>query len=162
MSRQAINALTGTDNVTLGDSFAIDKRSAGGDRKLPYSDLLTSLNRDLTFPGSDAKPEYVKQRSTPSATGFNITITDGSDDDSNMWLVLTPTGTFAAGTITLPPVASVIDDQEVLVNCTQIVTTLIVDGNGATGVLGEPTTLAANDFFKLKFDNQTKNWYRVG
>jgi hypothetical protein len=53
------------------------------------------------------------------------------------------------------------DRQELLVNCTQAVTTLAVSGNGAT-VTGAPTTLAANAFFRLRFDQASSVWYRVG
>jgi hypothetical protein len=90
-------------------------------------------------------------------SGFNTQITDGSD---NIWLVLTPVAGYAAGTITLPVIANVVDKQEVKVICTQAVTTLTVAGNGATGVVGEPTTLAANDFFTLKYDTLYDTWYR--
>lgn len=161
MPTDSIKRLTATDSIVSGDSLAIDKVSAGGDRKLPYSVLITKLNSDLTFPGTNAKPEDVIQYSTPIAGG-TITITDGSNDDSNMWLIITPAGTLATLTIKMPPVASVVDKQEVLVNCTQVVTTLTLDANGATDVIGEPSALTANGFFKLKYDNQTKNWYRVG
>ncbi|MNR16702.1 hypothetical protein D3C85_1333210 [compost metagenome] len=61
----------------------------------------------------------------------------------------------------LPAVANIIDKQEVLVNCTQAVTTLTINGNGAT-VTGAPTTLAANAFFRLKYDQPSTVWYRVG
>jgi hypothetical protein len=61
----------------------------------------------------------------------------------------------------MPAVASVIDGQELLVNSTQAVTTLTVAGNGAT-VAGAPTTLAANGFFRLKFEALVSTWYRVG
>jgi hypothetical protein len=79
----------------------------------------------------------------------------------NVYLLLTPTGTLAAGTITLPALASAVDGQQVLVSCTQIVTALTVAGNGAT-VNGAPTTLAANGFFRLRFDGVNNSWYRVG
>ena len=36
-----------------------------------------------------------------------------------------------------------------------------VAGNGST-VNGAPTTLAANSFFRLRFDGVFKAWYRVG
>ena len=43
------------------------------------------------------------------------------------------------------------DKQEALVNTTQAVTTLTIGANGAT-VIGAPTTLATNGFFKLTYD----------
>jgi hypothetical protein len=54
-----------------------------------------------------------------------------------------------------------VDGQQLLVSCTQAVTTLTVAGNGST-VNGAPATLAANAFFRLRFDGVFKAWYRVG
>jgi hypothetical protein len=102
---------------------------------------------------------YATQYSAPSATGFSVQITDSSADTH---LILTPVAGYAAGTIVLPAVANAIDGQQIMVNCTQAVTTLTVDGNGATAVTGEPATLAANAFFTLKYDAVTSTWYRVG
>jgi hypothetical protein len=80
-------------------------------------------------------------------------------------LIVTPGGTLANLDIKLPNGSgnnqTVIDKQEILINCTQIITALTIDSNGATSVFGAPTSMAANDFFKLKFDSQTSNWYRV-
>lgn len=100
----------------------------------------------------------VSYYSAPSSNAFNVEI---PDTDDNYWLILTPTGGFAAGTITLPDVTDCVDQQTINVNCTQAVTTLTVDGNGAT-VTGEPATLAANAFFTLRFDAVTSTWYRIG
>ncbi len=96
--------------------------------------------------------------SAPSATGFTATI---PDTDDNYWLILTPLAGYAAGTIELPSSTVAQDQQTINVNCTQAVTTLTIDGNGAT-VTGAPTTLAANDFFTLRFDAVTTTWYRIG
>ena len=71
-----------------------------------------------------------------------------------------PAATYANGTLVLPAVANCADKQEILVNSTQIVTALAITANGAT-VKGAPTTLAANAFFKLRFDGVLKTWYRV-
>jgi hypothetical protein len=153
--------LTRTDQVTSGDLVVLYKTSAGDYRGISAADFVAYMQASLTFPGV-GQGEYATQYSAPSATGFNVTITDGADDNTNVHLILTPTAGYAAGTITLPPVAGVVDKQEVLVNCTQQVTSLTVDGNGATAVTGEPSSLAADDFFRLKYDLPTQTWYRVG
>ncbi len=152
----AIDKLSSIDTVVGGDQLPIGPQINGGDRKIPVSLLLSYMQDNLTF--SDAIG-FTTQYSAPSATGFNVAITDGSD---SVHLILTPAAGYAAGTITLPLSTNSIDKQEVLVNCTQAVTTLTVDGNGATAVTGEPTTLATNDFFRLKYDAQTSTWYRIG
>lgn len=157
-----INQLTALDSLAAGDLLAVYSQSNGDARKAAISVLLAYMQANITFPDSDSIQEYTTQYSAPSSTGFNITITDGADDNTNVHLILTPTAGFAAGTITLPPIAGVVDKQEVLVNCTQAVTTLTVAGNGASAVTGAPTTLAANGFFRMKFDSLTDTWYRIG
>ena len=102
--------------------------------------------------------EKTTQYSAPSSTGFSVQITDSS---SPIWLILTPTGTFANGSIILPAKTNCIDKQEILVISTQIITTLAITPNGST-VTGAPSTMAANAFFRLRFDAVTSTWYRVG
>jgi hypothetical protein len=100
----------------------------------------------------------VNYYSAPSATGFTTTV---PDTDDNYWVILTPVAGYAAGTIVLPSSTTAQDQQTINVNCTQAVTTLTINGNGAT-VTGAPTTLAANAYFTLRFDAVTTTWYRVG
>lgn len=154
--------LTLTDSVATGDLFVIWKTADGDYRGAPASDVLTFFQNNLTFPSFTGQEEYTSQYAAPSATGFSVTITDGVSDNTNVHLILTPTAGYAAGTIVLPPVAGLVDKQEVLVNCTQQVTALTIDANGATAVTGEPTSLAADDFFRLKYDAVFDTWFRVG
>lgn len=151
-----INQLSTASTLTLSDLIAIYSSSNGDARKSSFTSVLALMQANLTFPTSGV---FTTQYAAPSATAFSVAITDGSD---NIHLILTPTAGFADGTIVLPAVANAVDKQEILVNCTQAVTTLVVDGNGATAVTGAPTALAANDFFRLKYDSATSTWYRVG
>lgn len=153
--------LTRTDSVDSGDLFVLYKTSAGDYRGIPNSDVLTWIQDGLTFPSAGIG-EFVTQYAVPSSAGFNVTLTALPDGAQNTHLILTPTTGLASGTITLPAVANVVDKQEVLVNCTQQVTALTVDGNGATAVTGELSSLAADDFFRLKYDAVSSTWYRVG
>ncbi len=155
-----INQLSSLDTLVGGDQFVIWSTPDGDGRKASLTLLTSYMQSNLTF--SSTSGVFTTQYAAPSATDFNITITDEDEDNTNVHLILTPTAGFAAGTITLPPVAGLIDKQEVLVNCTQAVTTLTVADNGATAVTGAPTTLAANDFFRMKYDLATSTWYRVG
>lgn len=149
-----INKLTGIDQVKAGDLLAVFVNGDGQARKAAMSVLQKFMQDNLSF-GVSA---FTTQFASPSSTGFSIQINDNANDTH---LILTPTATFATGIIVLPKSSVAIDKQQVLVNSTQIVTTLTITGNGAT-VTGEPTTLAANDFFTLKFDKATNVWYRVG
>lgn len=147
----SIERLTLKDALTAATVFAINVN--GQDYRLLAGSVLDYMQDNIVFPAS-----YTPQYSAPSATGFSVQITDGS---GNIHLILTPAAGYAAGTIVLPAVANCIDGQDILVNCTQAVTTLTINGNGST-VTGAPTTLAANAFFRLRFDDVTNTWYRVG
>lgn len=157
-----INQLTRATDVSAGDLVPIFATSDGDARAAAMSVLQEYMQDNLTFADF---ADYVSQYSAPSATGFSVTITDGSSDgitSSNVHLILTPLAGYAAGTIVLPAKTGLVNKQEVLVNCTQLVTALTISLNGATAAVGAPTTLAANAFFRLKYDSITSNWYRVG
>lgn len=153
-----IRNLTATDSLSTGDNFAIGSANNGDDRKATGAVLVTFLESALDFSPSGAFPNYLTQYAAPSATGFNVQITDADD---NIHLILTPVAAYAAGTITLPTSTNLADKQEVLVNSTQAVTALTIDGNGAT-VTGGPSNLVANSFFRLRYDLAGNTWYLVG
>lgn len=146
-----INRLNSIDTLEGGDQLAVWDTSNGDTRKASASVLLSYMQANLNFTNS-----YITQYSAPSATAFNVAIASAT---SSTHLILTTTAGFAAGTITLP--AGPVDKQELLVNCTQAVTTLTIDG-GSNTVTGAPASLSANDFFRLKYDAVTDVWYRVG
>lgn len=119
----------------------------------------TDLAPPTTLTASYGRPEMT-QPASPSATGFSVSVISLVDGVANdVWLLLTPTAGFAAGTIVLPPVASCVDRQIVSVSCTQQVTALTVSGNGAT-VKGAPSVLGADSTFRLRFDLSSSTWYR--
>lgn len=153
-----IRQLTSIDTLVGGDNFAISSLSNGDDRKASLTTLLAWLQANLAIVDALAFPNYLTQYAAPSATGFSIQVTNADD---NIYLIITPVAGYAAGTIVLPLTTSAVDGQELLCNCTQAVTALTVDGNGAT-VTGAPTTLAANGYFRLRYDLPGTTWYRVG
>lgn len=148
----AIDRLLQVDEVNSSTSYAVSIN--GQDYRASAEALLAFMQGNLTFPTQ----QFTTQYAAPSATGFSVQVTNGAD---NIHLILTPTAGFAAGTLVLPVTPGAVDKQEVLVSCTQAVTALTVNGNGAT-VTGAPTTLAANAFFRLKLDATTNVWYRIG
>jgi hypothetical protein len=148
-----INQLTAVDTVSGTDQLPIYSSVSGDARKAALSVLLAYMQANIST--ADNK---VTQYAAPSATGFSVAITDSS---SSIWLVLTPVAGYAAGTLVLPAVANCIDKQEILVNSTQSITTLTITANGSN-VTGAPTTMAANAFFRLRFEAVTDTWYRVG
>jgi hypothetical protein len=123
--------------------------TGNGDTRKASLTLLTSyLQGVLSLPGV-----LSTQYAAPSASGFTVTVSA-----ADTWLLLTPTGAFAAGAIVLPSGSA--DKSEVNVNSTQAITSLTVSAGGTT-VTGAPTTLAQNGFFTMRYDAATSAWYRV-
>ena len=149
-----INELSSVDVVVAGDLLAVFDASNSDTRKMSLTALQTFMQANLTF----SQSEFTTQYSTP-VTGGTVVITDGT---ANIHLIITPAGTISTLTLTMPTAPGVIDGQEVLVNSTQAVTTLTLSVNGATAIVGAPSSLSANDFFRLKYDALMTTWYRVG
>ena len=144
-----INRLSSLDQFAPSDLLAVWATNNGDSRKASINLLTNYLQGALILPGA-----LETQYAAPSASPFSVTVAQG-----DTWLLLTPTGTLAVGTIVLPSAPT--DKQEVSVNCTQIVTALTVSAGGTT-VTGAPTTLAtANEFFTMRYDAATAAWYRV-
>ena len=141
-----------TSELDLGDLIVLYKGNDSDFRAISVPDFMKSINDQL----KSNKP--TTQYASPNATGFNVLV---ESDFGDIHLIMTPLATYATGTITLPNVQLLSDKQEVIVNTTQTVTALTINPNGAT-VIGAPTTLAANGFFRLVYDAVMKNWYRVG
>lgn len=148
-----INQLNNVDTPNASDLLPIFSQQNGDARSLSLANLMKWM-QSLSTSASQLQTQYA----APSATGFTAVVTDSSN---STWLILTPTGAFAAGTIKLPSKAASMDGQEVVVNTTQAVTVLTVDGNEST-ITGAPTTLAANAFFRLRYDAVMSTWYRIG
>lgn len=146
-----INELTSLDTPSAGDLFPIYSQTNGDARKLSLTNLTNWLQENYT-----AIDTVTTQYAAPSATGFSISVVSGG----NVWLIIKPDAGYANGTIILPDSSGLLDHQEIQINCTQSVASLTVDGNGAT-VTGAPSSLAANGYFKLKYDAVMTVWYRI-
>lgn len=145
--------LTRTDAVSTEDLFVLWKTADADYRGAPASAVIAyiqSLIGQVTF---------VTQNVVVASSGYNVNVTDNG---ANIWLIIRPAAAYAAMTITLPALANAVDGQEIMVFCTRQITTLTVDGNGAVDVLGEPSSIAAEDHFKFRFDSSSNTWYRVG
>lgn len=147
--------LSPTDTVSGADQIPVLVLQSGDVRKMSVSQLLEFIQDGLSSSG------YMQtQYAAPNATGFNVALVPVTPGGS-LYLLLTPIAAYAAGTITLPSAANVADGQEILLNTTQAVTALTVSGNGAA-VIGAPTTMAINAFFRLRYNGILNTWYRVG
>ena len=145
-----INQLTATDTVTASDLIPIWSSTDGDARKASANTLKTYLTGGVSI-----NDGLITQTASPAATGFNVSV-----PTAGTWLILTPVAAYAAGTITLPFFDDVQGGQIVMVNCSQAVTALTVNGNGAT-VINPPPALAANSRFTMRYEADSSVWYRV-
>jgi len=153
----AIERFSLLDQLTASTYFAVNVNAQ--DYRASVGTLVDYINNANTEFGGGATTGGSKtiQYFAPSFTGWSVPI---ESESSSVWLIITPTAGFATGTITLPEVYNAVEGQEILVNCTQSLGTLNINGNGGN-VIGAPASLAANGFFTLKFEPILKNWYRV-
>ncbi len=147
----AIENLNNLDTVNNSTLFAVNQN--GLDYNATGATVAEFLQQNATS-GSVS----IQYAAPVAVIGSSVSIATPNGMDT--WLVLTPAGTFSTLTIILPQVATAISAQEIVVNSTQAVTTLTINGNGAT-VIGAPTSLAANGFFTLRFEPVLKVWYRI-
>ncbi len=156
MSEGSLNVV---DTVSGGDIVVINQNSSTRYRGATVATLQSYMQSNLTFSGNKTK---VVAQTTASGQTVNAFPTGTTTTSSDIWLIISPLASYAAMTILLPALGGLKDGQEIMINCTQSVTvTLTISTNGAAGVIGAPTTLAANAFFTLKYDAITTNWYRV-
>ena len=135
-----------------GDQLAVYAPNTGDARRLPMSALLAYFQQQF------AAPTVATNLYTPG-TGFNIALP--TPVAQAQWAVIQPAGTLASGTVTLPLNTLTPDGTEVLITTTQQITAFTLALNGAAAGFGAPTTLAAQDFFRMRFYQATNSWYRI-
>ena len=147
-----INQLPLLAQVSPGDQVPVYSPNNGDARRLPVSSLLQYFQQ--TF----ASPTLATNVYTPG-TGFNVAVP--TPVAAQQWMLIQPAGTLALGTITLPLNTQTPDGTEVLVTTTQEITGFTLALNGATAAYGAPTTLLAEEFFRMRFVQATNSWYRI-
>ena len=147
-----INQLSGLSQLSSGDLLPIYVPNNGDARKVSIGQLLAFFQQQF------ASPTLATQLATPG-TGFNVAIQTPVSEQQ--WLILQPAGALASGTVTLPLNTQTPDGTEVLITTTQQITAFTLAGNGAASVYGDPSTLAAEDFFRVRYYAATNSWYRI-
>lgn len=147
-----INQLPLLAQVSPGDQVPVYSPNNGDARRLPISQLLAYFQQ--TF----ASPTLATNVYTPG-TGFNLAVP--TPVAQQQWMLIQPAGTLATGAVTLPLNTQTPDGTEVLITTTQQITGFTLALNGATAAYGAPTTLAAEDFFRMRFVQATNSWYRI-
>lgn len=147
-----INQLPLLSSPNSGDQIPVYTPNNGDARRLPLSALLTYFQQQF------ASPTLATNVYTPT-TGFNIAVP--TPVAQQQWMLLQPAGTLAAGTVTLPLNTATPDGTEVLITTSQQITAFTLGANGAANLYGDPTTLAAEDFFRMRYVQSLNSWYRI-
>lgn len=143
-----------TDKINDCDSVVIWSANNQDYRGVPVDLLIEKIQESIKK--VDYPPINI-QHFNPNAD-FTLDI---ENHKVGTYLILNPSVSITTGSIKLPERYSVNDGQVLLVACSQQVNNFSIDGNNAL-VIGAPNALAANGFFKLKYDKLSNTWYRVG
>ena len=147
-----INQLSSISQVSGANQIPVYDQNNGDARKMSVSALLQY------FQATFAAPTVATNLFTPG-TGFNVAVPTPVSEQQ--WMIIQPAGTLASGTITLPLNTGTPDGTEVLVTTTQQITAFTLALNGAANAYGAPSTLSAQDFFRMRFYQATNSWYRI-
>lgn len=146
--------LNTADSLMMGDQLVMYRGNCTDFRALPF-DILVKEILDLI-----PKPDF----KTPELQRFNPNDNFTVDVDKNevgTYLVINPSIAIDSGWINLPSVDIETDGYEVIVSCSEQINNLTIDG-GDKAVIGEPNAINATGFFKMKYDDLSHTWYRVG
>ena len=147
-----INQLPLLSSPNSGDQIPVYTPNNGDARRLPLSALLTYFQQQF------ASPTLATNVYTPT-TGFSIGVP--TPVSQQQWMLLQPAGTLASGTVTLPLNTATPDGTEVLITTSQQITAFTLGSNGAANLYGDPTTLAAEDFFRMRYVQSLNSWYQI-
>lgn len=146
-----INELTRVTDPASGDVFPVWSQSEGENRGVSLSQITAYLQNNLSFLGA-----VETLRNFAPATGETITVDIG--DFRNLWIALAPSGTLATLTIDITGVPESL--QEISVSTSAAITALTFTADQS--IQGAAGAMAANGFFRLKYDGVNSIWRRVG
>ena len=147
--RPVIDSLQSSDHIYTYDNLN------GFTAVASLATLISFLNGKVSVQDGKAT-----QYSAPAVDGALVTLPSNSQ---SIWLVITPTASFAAMTIQLPAAAFAMNNQEITITCTQDVAALSIISIGATtyGLPTVLTTVNGSVSFTVRFEFILKRWYRV-
>lgn len=151
----SIDELSRAGAIGDADELALFSKANGSTRKVTAPQLA-----DYVLEHIEGVPDETIYSLTTDGNSFTVAVLPTTPGGS-AWAQITLSAPAPVGTIILPGVDDRAPGQEVLVTCTQAVSALTVNGSGAT-VRGAPTALAANGFFRLRFDAVSSTWFRIG
>jgi hypothetical protein len=147
-----INQLASLNQLSGSDQIPVYSASNGDARRASVSTLLSYIEQAWM------SPAFQRVTASPTLAGFTLALPTTA---SSLFVLLTPTGTMATGTIVLPAAASAADGQEIVLYSSQAVTALSFTLNGATALNGAPSGIPAGGSITLRYDVLSVAWYVI-
>ena len=147
-----INQLASLNQLSGSDQIPVYSASNGDARRASVSTLLSYIEQAWM------SPAFQRVTASPTLAGFTLALPTTA---SSLFVLLTPTGPMATGTIVLPAAASAADGQEIVLYSSQEVTALTFTLNGATALNGAPTGIPADGSITLRYDVLSVAWYVI-
>ena len=144
--------LSTTSTLTSSDQIILYSTINGSTRRASLATFLGWIETAWM------SPAYQRVTASPTLSGFTLQLPDTANA---LFVLLTPTGAMATGTIVLPSVSSVADGQEIIIYTSQNVTALSFTLNGATAINGAPPGLGAGESMTLRYDALSVAWYTI-
>jgi hypothetical protein len=147
-----INQLASLNQLSGSDQIPVYSASNGDARRASVSTLLSYVEQAWM------SPAFQRVTASPTLAGFTLALPTTA---SSLFVLLTPTGPMATGTIVLPAAASAADGQEIVLYSSQEVTALSFTLNGATALNGAPAGIPADGSITLRYDVLSVAWWTI-
>jgi len=115
--------------------------------------VYSSINRTEYISSN----EFIQTVSTPN-TGFNYSV---PADSSNRWTIFNPSTSLSTGTITLPTISNLIDNQEYIFSTTKQINSITFNKSDASDIYNIPSALAVGVSLKIKYNSSLTSWFKV-
>ena len=147
-----INQLASLNQLSGSDQIPVYSASNGDARRASVSTLLSYIEQAWM------SPAFQRVTTSPALAGFTFALPATAN---SLFVLLTPTGPMATGTIVLPAAASAADGQEIVLYSSQEVTVLSFALNGATALNGAPSGIPTDGSITLRFDVLSLAWWTI-
>jgi len=147
-----INQLASLNQLSGSDQIPVYSASNGDARRASVSTLLSYIEQAWM------SPAFQRVTASPALAGFTFALPATAN---SLFVLLTPTGPMATGTIVLPAAASAADGQEIVLYSSQEVTVLSFALNGATALNGAPSGIPTDGSITLRFDVLSLAWWTI-
>ena len=146
-----INRLSTLEEIKPSDLMVFYSVGNSDSRKATVSALQAYLQ---DAQGGKYVEKFTTQRANPTANNFTLI---SKNNNSNKWLILTPSQDYQDGSIIFPESFNLLDGQEIIISSSKNLQSLSIISDGAI-VQSQPLILKPFESIKYKYDIAIKEW----